>query len=134
MMTEDLYLLGGQFAILCQFAHPDLAKSSYNHSRFATCVAIRLRNTVRFLNAAVYGTPGEKTAVFSIIHKYHSRVKGNDYDANNPELHKWTVATSFAGLLVIYETFIGKLAPQDMKALYHQSVVFGTSLQMTPEM
>lgn len=134
MMAEDLYLLGGQFAILCQFSHPDLAKGSYIHSRFATRIVTRLRNTTRFLNAAVYGSPEEKRAIFSIIHRYHSRVKGDGYDANDPELHKWTAATSFVGLVVIHETFIGKLAPQDMEALYHQSAVFGTSLQMTPEM
>ena len=134
LLVEDIYLLGGQFAILCQFAHPALAKGSYTHSNFATRIANRLQNTARFLNAAVFGTQQEKNAIFSVIHKYHAHVKGDGYDANDAELHKWTAATLFVAIVVVHEAIFRKL-PQDLlEALYKESAVFGTSLRMPPEM
>lgn len=134
LLEEDIYLLGGQFAILCQFAHPALAKGTYNHSSFATRIPNRLQNTARFLNAAVFGTRQEKEAIFSVIHRYHARIKADEYDANDPELHKWTAATLFVAIVVVKETFFGKLPRDKMEALYRQSAVFGTSLRMPPEM
>jgi uncharacterized protein (DUF2236 family) len=134
IVENDIYLLGGQYAILCQFLQPALAKGSYNHSDFASRIAQRLRNTSRFINAAVFGTEEEKKAIFSVIHKYHARVKGSDYDANDPELHRWTAATLFVSVVVVHETFFGKIPPGKMEALYKESAVFGTSLRMPPEM
>ncbi|KAI9373480.1 hypothetical protein BJX61DRAFT_533143 [Aspergillus egyptiacus] len=134
VVNNDIYLLGGQYAILCQFAHPSLAKGSYLHSTFATRIPQRLRNTARFLNAAVCGTEAEKKAVFGVIHKYHARVKGEDYTADDPELHKWTAATLFVSIVVVRDTFFGKMSKDEMEALLKESAVFGTSLRMPPEM
>ncbi|KAG8410184.1 hypothetical protein J3459_017310 [Metarhizium acridum] len=84
LLVDDIYLLGGQFAILCQFAHPGLAKGSYLHSSFASRIPQRLQNTARFLNAAVYGTPDEKRAVFSVIHGYHNARQGRRVRRQRP--------------------------------------------------
>jgi uncharacterized protein (DUF2236 family) len=35
-VDDFIFLLGGQYAILCQFAHPGLAEGSYRHSNFAS--------------------------------------------------------------------------------------------------
>ncbi|EFY86241.1 hypothetical protein MAC_07695 [Metarhizium acridum CQMa 102] len=134
LLVDDIYLLGGQFAILCQFAHPGLAKGSYLHSSFASRIPQRLQNTARFLNAAVYGTPDEKRAVFSVIHGYHTHVKGDGYDANDPELHKWTAATLFVALVVVQDAFFGGFTDRQMELLYRESAVYGTSLRMPPDM
>ncbi|KAL3480906.1 hypothetical protein BJX99DRAFT_272594 [Aspergillus californicus] len=134
VVENDIYLLGGQFAILCQFAHPALAKGSYNHSSFADRIPQRLRNTARFLNVAVCGSPKEKKAIFGVIHKYHARVKGDDYTADDPELHKWTAATLFVSIILVRETFFGKMQKEEMEDLLKESAVFGTSLRMPPEM
>ncbi|KAF9893529.1 hypothetical protein FE257_010841 [Aspergillus nanangensis] len=133
-VENDIYLLGGQYAILCQFAQPALAKGSFKHSDFASRIYQRLRNTSRFINAAVFGTHEEKAAIFSVIHKYHARVKGADYDANDPELHRWTAATLFVAIVVVHEAFFGKMSHGEIEALYRESAVFGTSLRMPPEM
>lgn len=134
LIVNDIYLLGGQFAILCQFAHPALAKGSFSHSSFATRIANRLKNTARFLNVVVFGTPEEKAAILSVIHGYHAHVKGDGYDANDPELQKWTAATLFVSLLVVHDTMFGKLPDDKVEALFKQCAVFGTSLRMPPEM
>lgn len=133
-LTENIYLLSGQVAILCQFAHPALAKGSYNHSNFARRIPNRLENTMRFMTAAAYGTREEKDAVFSIIHRYHARVKGDDYDANDPELHKWTAATLFVSFVWVHTAFFGELPQDRLEALFREFAVFGTSLRMPLEM
>lgn len=134
ILVDDIFVLGGQFAILCQWAHPGLAKGSYARSNFKTRIANRLLTTLRFTNAAVYGTAEEKEAIFSVIHKYHAPVHGEGYDANDPELHKWTAATLFVALVVVHELIFGKLSTEKMEMLFRQSAVYGTSLRMPPEM
>ena len=134
LLTENIYLFSGQVAILCQFAHPALAKGTYNHSNFAGRIPNRLENTMRFMTAAAFGTREEKEAVFAIIHRYHARVKGDGYDANDPELHKWTAATLFVAFVLVHETFFGELPREKLEALFKEYAIFGTSLRMPPEM
>lgn len=134
VVTEGIYLMGGQFAILCQFAHPGLAEGSYKHSNFAYRIMNRLKTTARFLNAAVYGTQSEKEAIFSVIHGAHRDVKGDTYYADDPELHKWTAATLFVSLIIVHETFFGKMPREKQEELFKESAVYGTSLRMPPEM
>ncbi|KAH0593572.1 hypothetical protein MHUMG1_08710 [Metarhizium humberi] len=134
LLVDDIYLLGGQFAILCQFAHPGLAKGSYLHSSFASRIPQRLQNTARFLNAAVYGTPDDKRAIFSVIHSYHRHVKGDGYDANDPELHRWTAATLFVALVTVQDALLGGFTHDQMETLYREAAVYGTSLRMPPDM
>jgi len=134
LVIDGIYLTGGQFAILCQFAHPGLAEGSYKHSNFAYRIMNRLKTTARFLNACVFGTQAEKEAIFSVIHAAHKQVTGENYYADDPELHKWTAATLFVALVVVHETFFGKMSREKQEALYRESAVYGTSLRMPPEM
>ncbi|KAL4926370.1 oxygenase MpaB family protein [Aspergillus undulatus] len=134
VVENDIYLLGGQVAILCQFAHPALAKGSYRHSSFADRIPQRLRNTARFLNVAVCGNDQEKRAIFGVIHKYHARVRGDDYSADDPELHKWTAATLFVSIVLVREAFFGRMEKGEMQGLLRECAIFGTSLRMPPDM
>lgn len=134
LVIDGIYLTGGQFAIICQFAHPGLAEGSYKHSNFAYRIMNRLKTTARFLNVAVFGTKSEKEAIFSQIHRAHKYVKGDGYNADDPELHKWTAATLFVALIVVHEAFFGKVSREKQEALFKESSVYGTSLRMPPEM
>jgi uncharacterized protein (DUF2236 family) len=131
---EGIFLLGGQYAILCQFAHPGLAQGTFEHSNFASRILNRLQTTSRFLNVCIYGTAEEKEAILSVIHRAHSSVKGDTYSADDPELHKWTAATLFVSFLVVHEAFFGKLSYEKMETLFKESAIYGTSLRMPPEM
>lgn len=132
--TDGIYITGGQFAILCQFAHPGLAEGSYKQSNFANRIMNRLKTTARFLNAAVMGTRAEKEAIFGAIHAAHADVRGETYFADDPELHKWTTATLFVSLVVVHETFFGKMSRSRQEVLYREAAVYGTSLRMPPEL
>lgn len=133
-VDDGIFLLGGQYAILCQFAHPGLAQGTFEHSNFASRLLNRLQTTARFLNVSVFGTVEERQAIYSVIHAAHSSVKGKDYYADDPELHKWTAATLFMALVVVHEAFFGKLSRERLDALYKESAIYGTSLRMPPEM
>lgn len=61
-------------------------------------------------------------------------MKGPGYDADNAELHKWTAATLFMSLIVVHETFFGKLSKEKQEVLFRESTVYGTSLRMLPDM
>ncbi|KAJ0420212.1 hypothetical protein BJY00DRAFT_284495 [Aspergillus carlsbadensis] len=134
ILTQDIYILGGLFTILTQLAHPALAAGSYNHSQFAYRFQQRLQRTACFLNVAVNGSDDEKRAMFAVVHKYHSRVKGDGYTADDPELHKWTAATLFVAIVRVRETFVGKMSHDEMEGLFRECAIFGTSLRMPPEM
>ncbi|OAA66092.1 hypothetical protein ISF_03930 [Cordyceps fumosorosea ARSEF 2679] len=134
LLLDDIYVLGGQFAILCQWAHPGLAIGTYKRSNFASRVANRLKTTLRFMNAAVYGTREQQEAIFSVVHRYHAPVRGENYDANDPELHKWTAATLFVAFVVIHDLVFGPLPRAAQERLFKQSAVYGTSLRMPAEM
>lgn len=134
LVDDAIYLTGGQFAILCQFAKPALAEGSYLHSNFKYRILNRLQTTARFLNAAVMGTQREKEAIFSVIHRAHADVRGDNYSADDPELHRWTAATLFVSLIMVHETFFGKIPRDRMEKLYRETAVYGTSLRMPPEM
>jgi hypothetical protein len=130
MAKEIIYLTGGQYAILLQWLHPGLARGSVEHSDFNYQLRERLQTTSRFLNAAVFGTNLEKKAVFSIIHKKNAAVKGEDYYADDPELHRWTAATLFMSLKMVHEAFFWKLTRREEERLYKESAIYGTSLRM----
>jgi uncharacterized protein (DUF2236 family) len=132
-VDDAIYLMGGQYAILCQFAHPGLARGSYEHSNFASRLLNRLQTTARFLNVSVFGTLEEREAIYSVVHASHASVKGEGYTADDMELHKWTAATLFMALVVVHETFFGKLSREKLDVLYKESAIYGTSLRMPPE-
>jgi uncharacterized protein (DUF2236 family) len=133
-VDDFIFLLGGQYAILCQFAHPGLAEGSYRHSNFASWLLNRLQTTSRFLNAAVYDTQAEKEGIFSVNHGPHVSVKVENYYADDPELHKWTAATLFMALVVVREAFFRKLSLEKLGALFKKSAVYATSLRVPLEM
>jgi uncharacterized protein (DUF2236 family) len=131
---EMIFLLGGQFAILMQWTNPAIAIGSKRHSRFASRMLTRLKRTSIYMTAAVYGTLEESETICSVIHKQHSSVKGGNYNAHDPELHRWTSATLFMALVVVYEAFYGEMPCEEKEALYLESSVFATSLRMPTEM
>jgi len=133
-LDDAIYLVGGQYAILLHFAHPGLAQGTVEHSNFASRILNRLQTTAPFLNAAVYCTQAEKEAIFSVIHRSHSSVMGEGYFADDPELHKWTAATLYMALVVVHETFFGKLSGEKLEVLYKESAIYGKPLRMPPDM
>ncbi len=59
---------------------------------------------------------------------------GESYFADDPELHKWTAATLFISLVVVYKAIFGNLSKEKKEALFKETAVYATSFRMPPEM
>jgi uncharacterized protein (DUF2236 family) len=140
ILPEPAMILAAQYAILMQWCKYGLARGSLEHSDFANRVLQRLITTTRYLNVAVYGTPEQKANITSVIHRYHSPVKGvadsqgEAYSADDPELHRWTAATLFVGFYEVYEMIWGPMDKAKKTKLMKECATFGTCLRMPPEM
>lgn len=126
---DGLYLLGAAFAILCQFAPEVLAKGAGRHSRFAQHPLRRMRRTVAFMTAVVWGNELERQAVYSAVSRQHAPIKGG----NDPELHRWVASTLFVTFVKVHETFYGKLPLWEHEQLYQDCAVWATSLGYMPQ-
>lgn len=134
MNRDPITFLAGAFAILMQFANPKLAAGSFRHSQFAQQPLRRLRRTKAYMTAVLYGTDEQKRTITSVIHGQHSFVKSTEYDADDPELHKWTAATLFVGFLKVHETFYGEISNAAKEQLCQEFAAYGTHLRMPSQM
>ncbi|KIV99424.1 uncharacterized protein PV09_08856 [Verruconis gallopava] len=141
LMPEPIIgLLSGQPAIMMQWLKYGLARGSVEHSNFGERVLRRGIETGRYMTAAVYGTYEEKAAITSLVHKYHSRVRGKadeqgpDYMADDPELHRWTAATLFWAFSTVYEMVFKPMPREWHERLMQECSIFATSLRMPTEM
>ena len=131
---DPISVLAGAFAILMQFANPRLAAGSYKHSQFAQNPLRRLQRTKAYMTAVLYGTDEQIETITSVIHRQHSFVKGTEYDADGPELHRWTAATLFMGFITVHETFFGRLPIDEKEQICQEFAAYGTYLRMPAEM
>jgi uncharacterized protein (DUF2236 family) len=140
IMPEPVMFLASQYSILMQWCKYGLARGSVEHSDFASRVLRRLTNTTRYLNSVVYGDAEQRSNIASVIHRYHTRVKGDAdsegeaYNADDPELHRWTAATLFVSFSDVYELIWGPMEKKKKTQLMKECAVFGTGLRMPPEM
>src|ERR1700757_2410194 len=107
---ENVLLLGGGRALLMQLAHPKIAAGVDEHSDFRQRPLYRLRRTVRLTMAIVFGDRDTALAAARNVNRVHSRVKGRDYNALDPDLLLWVHATLVESAVVTYETFVRRLS------------------------
>lgn len=125
---ENVLMLGGGRALLMQLAHPKVAAGVDEHSDFRTHPIRRLRRTVRMTMAIVFGERATALAAAKAVNQVHTRVRGDDYRALDPELLMWVHATLVESALVTYETFVKRLTEGDKDRFYQESKVMGELL------
>ena len=89
--AEGALLAGGGAAILLQVADPSVAAGVAKHSDFASRPLLRLRTTLTYVYAVVFGTESEALAVRAMVDRAHGPVAG----AFDPELQLWVAATLY---------------------------------------
>ena len=80
--AEALLVAGGGRAILLQIAHPAVGRGVADHSDFASDPLGRLRATLTFVYATVYGSPDEVAAVQRAVNRAHASVPGSPNSAS----------------------------------------------------
>lgn len=125
---ENILLLGGGRALLMQLAHPKVAAGVDEHSDFRVRPIRRLRRTVRMTMAIVFGDRETALAAVKAVNQAHSRVRGSDYRAMDPDLLLWVHATLVDSAVVTYETFVRPLSAREREEFYGQMNVAGELL------
>jgi uncharacterized protein (DUF2236 family) len=125
---ENILLLGGGRALLMQLAHPKVAAGVDDHSDFRTHPIRRLRRTVLVTMAIVFGERETALAAARSVNQAHSHVRGDDYQALDPELLLWVHATLVDSALVTYQKFVQPLTTSEREDFYQESKVFGELL------
>jgi uncharacterized protein (DUF2236 family) len=129
---EAILLAGGGRAILLQLANPAVGHAVADHSNFAADPLRRLRNTLTFVYALVYGTEDQKQRMTAMVNAAHTPVRSPAYDAVDPALQLWVAATLYDTAVTLHEFAFGPMADAD--AVYGEYAVVGTALQMPAEL
>jgi uncharacterized protein (DUF2236 family) len=126
---EGLLLVGGGTASLLQTAHPKIAQGVYDHSYTAEDPLGRLKGTMQWVYAVLFGTREEAERVSAVVKKMHDKVTGPGYQANDPELQVWVAATLFAVAVDAYELiFRHVFTAEELASYYEQTKIFATIL------
>jgi uncharacterized protein (DUF2236 family) len=127
--------LAGPRAVLMQIAHPLIAAGVADHSRFERNRLARLYRTSVAAAAITFGSRELALRTIGRINTIHDRVHGalktqagvfpagTRYDANDPELKFWVLATITESTLLVYETFVAPLSDHQRQAYYTDSLL-----------
>jgi uncharacterized protein (DUF2236 family) len=128
--AEGVLLAGGGRAVLLQLANPAIGHAVADHSGFAGNPVRRLRNTLTFVYALVYGTPEQVKLVTAMVNRAHVPVRSDEYDASDARLQLWVAATLYETAVSLHGRVFGPLADPAADAVYQEYAVVGTALGM----
>ena len=139
MGDEAILLGGGGRAILLQLADPAVGHAVAEHSAFSTDPTKRLRHTLTFVYAIIWGTPQQSEFVTTMVNRAHKPVESGEgatlsYSAVDPQLQLWVAATLYDSAIVVYERIFGPLNDEDADAIYQDYAQIGVALQMPREL
>lgn len=122
---EKAVALAGERALLMQIAHPLGAQAIHDSRLIENHPLQRLIDTANLGFAMVFAPMEEGDKVARSINSIHAHVKGElkesvgaydsgaPYSARDQELLAWVAATIIDSSIVGYETFVGKLKPDE---------------------
>jgi uncharacterized protein (DUF2236 family) len=135
---ELLVGLAGMRALLMELAHPSIAAGVAQHSQFGQYPLRRLYRTMRMMTRLTFGSRQSAARALRHIHECHRPVHGNvsktagcprgSYDANDPQLKLWVLATLTDSSLCLYDSFIRPLSDAEKEAYYQDSLRMGQLL------
>ncbi|MGA8255714.1 MAG: oxygenase MpaB family protein [Nocardioides sp.] len=134
-IAERMLLLGAGSTVMYQLAMKGVGLGVAEHSTTLTRPVDRLRTTLTYVYVMVMGTDEEKKAISRMVNRMHSTVRSpGRYSAYDPDLQLWVAATlAYNGEVLMAKVFApGNEATKER--CYRESWIFGTALQVTPEM
>lgn len=136
-------------AVMMQIAHPLVAAGVAEHSQFRKHRLARLYRTSLAAAAITFGSRDFALRAVRSINQKHLKVHGvlkaqagifpcgTPYDANDPELKLWVLATITDSTLLVYERFVSRLSDGDREAYYADNLkvaeLFGIPQSITPQ-
>jgi uncharacterized protein (DUF2236 family) len=133
-IDEAYVFLGAGAAVALQMAMPGVGHGVSEHSQVLTRPLSRLRTTMSFIYATTLGSEEELREIVRVTNRAHVPVRSETYNAFDPELQMWVASTLYRVGVQLMEFFHGKLGPYSKERLYRESMIYGTALQVKPEM
>lgn len=126
VLRRPVFLLGGMNALLLQLAEPGVAAGVAEHSDFANRVFDRLRHTIELLAEIGLEEPSDAERAVHEMEEAHRGVAGSmpdgsTYDAGDPELRLWVLATLIATVLEVEKKYVGEFVESDRSRYYQES-------------
>jgi uncharacterized protein (DUF2236 family) len=134
LLYEPALMLGSGSAVMLQLAEWGVGKGVAEHSNTLERPLDRLRTTLTYVYVMGLGTDVEKRAIARMVNKAHVPVRGEGYSAYDPELQLWVAATLAEVGKQMYEKVFGPLDADTAERLYREGWIYGTALQVRPEM
>lgn len=121
VQAEGILLLGGGRALLMQIAHPSVARGVDEHSNYATDRLSRLLGTLRPMYAITFGNRGQALAAARSVNLQHQSVRGETYNARDPQLLAWVMATLIDTSLFMHDRLVGTL-PRGVRQNFYKEM------------
>lgn len=134
LLHEVGLLLGSGSAVMYQLAVWGVGKGVAEHSTTMQRPVDRLRTTLTYVYVMGLGSDEERAKVARMVNRAHVPVRGEGYSAFDPELQLWVAATLAEVAREMYERIFGPLDLATLEHLYREGWVYGTALQVKPEM
>jgi uncharacterized protein (DUF2236 family) len=119
-----------------QLAHPLVARGVAEHSGFEADPFSRLQRTLDASFTIVFGSADQARRAAKGVRAAHRSVRGDGYDANDPELLLWVHSTLVDTALRVHRRFLRPLRPDEAEEYYAQSMrvaeVLGVPLDLQP--
>ncbi|GAB2724072.1 oxygenase MpaB family protein [Arthrobacter bambusae] len=138
--AEGVLLAGAGRAILMQIANPAVGHGVAEHSNFAERPLDRLRATMTYVYAVIYGSEEQLAAVRRAVNRAHAPVRRTaddstaGYNAFDAQSQLWVVATLYDTAVTVYEKVHGALDDDTADRIYREYAQIGTALQLPAEL
>jgi uncharacterized protein (DUF2236 family) len=136
--AEGILLAGAGRALLLQLADPAVGRGVDEHSTFVGRPVNRLKGTLTYVYAIVYGTDEQVKEVRRRVNQAHVPVRREarevppDTTPTIPNWQLWVVATLYDTAITIIEKIYGPLDDDSADAMYRDYARLGTALQVPP--
>jgi len=142
---ERLVLFSGVRALLMQACDPLAVVGFQRHSVIFDDPQARLLRTDERMSRIYFGTVEEAEETGRVVEAMHRRVrgkvpaaygpiaKGTTYDASDPELGLWVLATLADSALVYYERIFGDLVAEERERYWSEYRRVGEVLGLPPD-
>ncbi|MGM9471420.1 oxygenase MpaB family protein [Pseudarthrobacter sp. YS3] len=140
MGAEGILLAGAGRAILMQLADPAVGHGVAEHSTFTERPVNRLRGTLTYVYAIVYGTDEQVKEVRRRVNRAHAPVRrapdetSAGYSAFDAHAQLWVVATLYDTAVTVFEKIYGPFDDGTADEMYRDYAKLGTALQLPEEL
>jgi uncharacterized protein (DUF2236 family) len=142
---ERLVLFSGVRVLLMQACDPLAVVGFQRHSIIFDDPQTRLQRTDERMSRIYFGTPDEAAETGRVVRAMHRRVrgrtaarygpidKGTPYDASDPQLGLWVLATLADSALVYYERIFGALTALERQRYWSEYRQVGELFGLPPD-